>query len=58
MGQPRPISAQPFEGVAEVHQSCVAYILRATRHGFFTEAEADLLIGRVRALSVEPADRP
>lgn len=58
MGQSSPISAQPFAGVAEAHQSCVAYILCAARHGFFTEAEADLLIGRVRALSVELADRP
>ncbi|MFC0114058.1 hypothetical protein [Kibdelosporangium aridum] len=58
MGELRSISAQPFEGVAEAHQSCVAYILRAARHGLFTEAEADVLIGRVRALSVELADRP
>jgi hypothetical protein len=58
VGQFRSISGRPFEGVVEAHQSCVAYILRAARHGLFTEAEADVLIGRVRALSVELAGRP
>jgi hypothetical protein len=58
VGQLRSISGRPFDGIVEVHQSCVAYILRAARQGLFTEAEADLLIGRVRALSVDLADRP
>jgi hypothetical protein len=54
----RSISGRPFEGIAEAHQSCVAYILRAARHGLFTVAEADVLIGRVRALSVELTGGP
>jgi hypothetical protein len=54
----RLISAGPFEGIAEVHQSCVADILRATKRGQFTQAEADLLIDRVRALSIALTDRP
>nr|WP_157528981.1 hypothetical protein [Kibdelosporangium sp. MJ126-NF4]CEL21059.1 hypothetical protein [Kibdelosporangium sp. MJ126-NF4]CTQ95427.1 hypothetical protein [Kibdelosporangium sp. MJ126-NF4] len=58
MGQFRSIPASRFDGVAEAHQSCVACILRAARHGLFTEAEADLLIDRVRALSVELVNRP
>ena len=37
------------DGVAEPHQSTVAAILRATRQGLFTAAEAGLLIDRVRA---------
>ncbi len=48
----RPIPARPFEGVADVHQSCVADILRATERGLFTPTEADMLIDRVRALSI------
>jgi hypothetical protein len=54
----RLISAEPFEGIAEAHRSCVADILRATKRGLFTQAEADLLIGRVRTLSVVMTDGP
>jgi hypothetical protein len=52
------ISAGPLEGIAEPHQSTVAAILRAAAQGLFTETEADLLIDRVRTLSVKLMDRP
>jgi hypothetical protein len=51
------ISSGPFEGIAEAHQSCVVTIVRAAEQGLFTEAEADFLIDRVRALSAKTADR-
>jgi hypothetical protein len=51
------ISAGPLDGIAEPHQSCVATILRAARDGLFTEAEADLLVDRIRALNVRLAER-
>lgn len=50
-----PISA-PVAGIAEPHQSTVAVILRAARLGLFTAAEADMLIGRIRAhMTASPA---
>lgn len=36
-------------GIAEPHQSTVTTILRAVQLGLFTEAQAQLLIDRVRA---------
>ncbi|ONI90577.1 hypothetical protein ALI144C_02525 [Actinosynnema sp. ALI-1.44] len=50
-------SSGPFEDIAEAHQSCVATITRAAEQGLFTEAEAGLLIDRVRALSTRMTDR-
>lgn len=57
MAHLRVISAEPFDGIAEVHQSCVADILRAAEQGLFTHAEADLLIDRVRTLNITMTDR-
>ncbi len=51
------ISAGPFEGIAEPHQSIVVTILDAVEQGLFGEAEADILIDRVRELGVRPANR-
>ncbi|MFI6096516.1 hypothetical protein ACIA8G_13220 [Lentzea sp. NPDC051213] len=39
------------EGIAEPHQNTVADILRAVGLGLVSTAEADLMIGRIRALS-------
>ena len=39
----------PVAGIAGPHQSTVATILRAVELGLFTAAQAELLIGRVRA---------
>jgi hypothetical protein len=38
-------------GIAEPHQSTVASIQRAVRLGLFTEAEAELMISRIRVLA-------
>lgn len=43
-----PITA-PVAGVAEPHQSAVMAVLRAALQGVFSDAEADLLIERIRA---------
>lgn len=51
------ISAGPFEGIAEPHRSIVVTILGAVEQGLFSEAEADMLIDRVRELSVRLARR-
>jgi hypothetical protein len=39
--------------VAEPHQSTVAAILSAAQQGLFTVAEAELMIDRVRRLSIK-----
>jgi hypothetical protein len=50
MALPDPIlAAAPVTGIPQPHQSTVDAILRAARRGLFTEAEADLMIDRVRA---------
>lgn len=41
----------PVMGIAEPRQSTVSVIQRGVRLGLFTAAEADLMIGRVRALA-------
>lgn len=43
-----PITA-PVAGIAEPHQSAVTAVLRAALQGVLSAAEADLLIGRIRA---------
>jgi len=43
------LSTAPVAGIAGPHQSTVATILRAVELGLFTAAQAELLIGRVRA---------
>jgi hypothetical protein len=40
----------PVAGIAEPHQSTVASIQRAVGLGLFSVAEAELMIGRIRAL--------
>jgi hypothetical protein len=52
------ISTGPFEGIAEPHQSTVLAILNAAEQGLFTQAEAGMLIDRVRTLTVKMAARP
>lgn len=52
------ISTGPFEGIAEPHRSIVLTVLRAVEQGLFTEAEADMLIDRIRELSTKIANRP
>lgn len=50
MAQVDPIlSAAPAARVAGPHQSTVTTILRAVERGLFTAAEADMMIGRIRA---------
>jgi hypothetical protein len=51
------VSAGPFEGIAEPHQSIVVTILGAVEQGVFSDAEADMLIDRVRELSLRLANR-
>lgn len=49
----------PAARIAGPHQSTVATILRAVELGLFTTAQADMLIGRVRAhLTVLPIKSP
>lgn len=48
----------PVLGIAEPHQSTVDGILRSVEQGLFTVAEADMLIGRIRAhMSALPVSR-
>lgn len=44
------------EGIAEPHQSKVADIRRAVELGPFSTAEADLIIGRIRAPTTGDAE--
>jgi hypothetical protein len=44
-------------GIAEPHQSVVTAIRHAAQQGWFSSAEAQAIIDRVRAQS-PPADRP
>lgn len=46
------LSTAPVAGIAEPHQSTVAGILRAVGQGLFTAAEADLLIDRIRSITL------
>jgi len=43
------LSTGPVAGIAGPHQNTVTTILRAVELGLFTAAQAELLIGRVRA---------
>ncbi|MDX8052778.1 hypothetical protein SK571_25640 [Lentzea sp. BCCO 10_0798] len=43
----------PVTGIAEPRQNTVSVILRGVRLGLFTAAEADLMIDRVRALTIK-----
>lgn len=51
----KTLTTVPVPGVAEPHQSTVAAILRAVRLGMFSADEAELMIGRVRALATRYA---
>jgi len=41
-------------GIAEPHRSTVTAIIDLARQGLFTEAQALLMIGRIRALATAP----
>lgn len=49
------LSTTPFTGIAEPHESTVVDILHAVGQGWFTAAEADILIGRVRTHGTTPS---
>jgi hypothetical protein len=41
-------------GIAEPHRSAVTAIIELARQGLFTDAQALLMIGRIRAAAGEP----
>ncbi|MET0135318.1 MAG: hypothetical protein ABW215_17195 [Kibdelosporangium sp.] len=46
-----PVHMGAFEGIAEPHRSTVAAIVHGARHGLFTDAQAQVMIDRVRGLT-------
>lgn len=57
MAHLRLVSTGLYDGIADAHRTCVLTIVQAVEQGVFSEAEADHLIDRVRALNTSPARR-